>query len=155
MARRADAFGTPWGGRSWDPSLRVGDAERNEVAEALSQHFSAGRLDHAELKERLDGAMSAKTGGDLAGLLDDLPPLPGQQPAAVPVRHRRRGGALLLGIALLALMAAPWRVGAVAWHAGPWMPWMWFPPFPVLVFGAVAFMLWRRSRRRRWHSEMR
>lgn len=149
MARRADAPGTPpWGRRPADPSLRVGDAERNEVAEALSQHFSDGRLDQTELKERLDRAMSAKTGADLSGILSDLPPLPGQHPPAVPAPSHRRGAGvwLVLGLVFMALVTAPWRLG-------PWMPWMWFPRVPWLLLGVVAVVLWRRSRRRRWRRE--
>jgi Domain of unknown function (DUF1707) len=59
---------------SWyDPSLRVGDAERSEVADLLAKHYSDGRLDHAEFSERLDQAMKAKTISELTGLLADLP----------------------------------------------------------------------------------
>lgn len=147
MGRRADGAAS-WRSGPADPTLRVGDAERNQVAEALSQHFSDGRLDQAELKERLDKAMSAKTGADLSGLLTDLPPLPGQQPAPVPpVRHRRGAGVwLVAGLAFLALVAMPW-------HAGPWFPWMWFPRIPWILIGIVAFVLWRRSRRRYWRGD--
>ena len=65
-------------------SLRVSDAERNEVADKLSRHFADGRLDEVEFKERLDAAMSAKTQADLAGLFDDLPAA-GERAAARPV----------------------------------------------------------------------
>ena len=99
-------------------------------------------MDQTELKERLDRAMSAKTGSDLAGILSDLPPLPGHEPPAVPVPPRRRGAALwlVLGLVFIAMMAAPAHLGT----------WMWFPRVPWLLFGIVAFVLWRRSRRRRW-----
>ncbi|MGH8981938.1 MAG: DUF1707 SHOCT-like domain-containing protein [Acidimicrobiales bacterium] len=149
MARRADTSGgPPWGRRPPDSTLRIGDTERNEVADALSQHFSDGRIDQMELKERLDKAMSAKTGVDLEGILSDLPPLPGQQPAqmsAAPVPHRHGSGLwLVVGVVLLATMAAPWHFGA----------WMWFPRVPWLFFGIVAVVLWRRSRRRhRWRTD--
>ena len=53
--------------------LRVSDAERNAVADRLAQHYGDGRLDQAELDERLGRAMSAKTRADLDGLLADLP----------------------------------------------------------------------------------
>lgn len=150
MARHADTSGTPpWGRRPPDPTLRIGDTERNAVAEALSQHFSDGRLDQTELKERLDRAMTAKTGADLTGLLADLPPLPGQQPPAPAPRHRRGAGVwILLGVVFLALLTAPW-------HVGPGAPlWIWFPRIPWILFGVIAFVLWRRSRRRRWRSEV-
>lgn len=53
--------------------LRVSDAERSAVADALSHHYADGRLDRVELDERLDRAMSAKTRSDLAGLFEGLP----------------------------------------------------------------------------------
>jgi hypothetical protein len=148
MGRRVDTSGVPpWGRRPPDPSLRIGDTERNQVAEALSQHFSDGRLDQTELKDRLDKAMTAKTDADLSGLLTDLPPLPGQEASAPMPRHRRGAAAwLVLAIVFLALVTLPWQ-------AGPWMPWMWFPRVPWILFGILAFVLWRRSRRRRWRGE--
>jgi hypothetical protein len=63
-ARRADSV---------DPQLRVSDAERADVADRLSKHYSDGRLDQAEFNERLDQAMKAKTQSDLNGLFADLP----------------------------------------------------------------------------------
>src|ERR1019366_5650574 len=74
MRLRPDA--TRWtGSSSTTANLRVSDVERNEVADKLSRHFSDGRLDQVEFKERLDATMSAKTQGDLPGLFDDLPRL--------------------------------------------------------------------------------
>jgi hypothetical protein len=143
MSRRTDPT-RPWGGRPPDPSLRVGDAERNEAADALSQHFSAGRLDQNELKERLDRAMSAKTGSDLSRLLTDLPSL-GPEPAVPPVPRRRRaaGAWLLLAVVFLAFFAFPWH----------FVQWMWLPHVPFILFGVLAFLLWRRARRGRWRGE--
>jgi Flp pilus assembly protein TadB len=54
--------------------MRIGDAERTEIADRLARHFSDGRLDEAEFGDRLDRAMRAKTKADLSGLLADLPP---------------------------------------------------------------------------------
>ena len=59
-------------GRS-NPHMRISDAERAEVTDRLSQHYSDGRLDQAEYNERLDRAMNAKTQSDLDGLFADLP----------------------------------------------------------------------------------
>jgi hypothetical protein len=71
---------------SWyDPTMRVGDAERGDVVDRLAQHYSDGRLDHAEFSERLDRAMAARTMADLAGLLSDLPD-------GEPVRAQLAGG---------------------------------------------------------------
>jgi hypothetical protein len=135
--------------------MRVSDAERNEVAEALSKHFADGRLDQAELDERMTRAMSAKTRGDLAGLLDDLPPLPGPLPGTdgVPVAappplpaRRGRGSTVLFAVLLVLLLQA--SVGVFFWH--PAAIWIW------LV--VIAVLLHHRSRRRRfacgpcWHG---
>jgi hypothetical protein len=75
----------------YDPALRIGDTERGEVIDRLSAHYSDGRLDHAEFSERMDRAMTAKTMGDLAGLLSDLPgPAPASMPVSGSRRHQRR-----------------------------------------------------------------
>jgi Domain of unknown function (DUF1707) len=75
---------------SWPGAdMRVGDAERAEIADRLAKHFSDGRLDEAEFNERLDRAMRAKTMADLSGLLSDLPggePVDAQQGG----RHHQR-----------------------------------------------------------------
>ena len=56
--------------------VRASDAERTEVADRLSKHYSDGRLDQTEFNERLDRAMNAKTRADFHGLFFDLPDLP-------------------------------------------------------------------------------
>lgn len=129
-----------------DPALRIGDAERSEAADALSQHYSAGRLDDTELKERLDRAMSAKTGADLSGLMSDLPPLgPVAPQPPVPDRPRRRTGLwIVLGAVFVLTLFA---------HGPIWWPWWVAARIPWLVVAGIAFVLWRRSRRRRWHTE--
>lgn len=134
------------GRRAYDPSLRIGDAERNEVAEALSQHYSAGRIDDTELKDRLDRAMQAKTGADLAGLLTDLPPLGPVTPPPVPPSPRRHRTGLWIVLAVVFFLTA--------FAHGPfWWPWWLGFRIPWIVVGVVAFFLWRRSRRRRWQAE--
>jgi hypothetical protein len=113
--------------------MRVSDAERSQVADALSKHFAEGRLDQTEFDERMQRAMAAKTRADLAGLFDDLPPLVPEGVAGAEFRRRRRGGfALVMVTALIflaALSSAVW-----AWH------------FPWLLFGLIFFLVWRRSR---------
>ncbi|MGI5325505.1 DUF1707 SHOCT-like domain-containing protein [Actinomadura nitritigenes] len=52
---------------------RIGDAERDVVVSVLHGHFAAGRLDPAELEERLTRALASKTLGDLRRLVMDLP----------------------------------------------------------------------------------
>ena len=60
-----------------DPAdIRASDAERERAADALREHYAAGRLDAAELSERLDGMYKAKTVAELRRLSADLPALP-------------------------------------------------------------------------------
>src|SRR6478735_909767 len=65
-----------------DRTLRVGDSERDAVAEILRRHHVEGRLDAEEFQERLDSCLAAKTYGELDQLVDDLPgseqPRPGR-----------------------------------------------------------------------------
>jgi hypothetical protein len=120
--------------------MRVSDADRAEVADQLAQHYGDGRLDQAELDERLGQAMSAKTHADLAGLTADLPhldarPAPARASSArVPAPRSRTGRpwSRLLPIALLILLVA------TAWHV-LWLPWAWFGGG--LWFGS-AWWLW-------------
>lgn len=62
------AIRTEYGSR-----LRVGDAERESAAKAIGEHFAAGRLDYAELDERIEAAWRARTRADLDALFVDLP----------------------------------------------------------------------------------
>lgn len=118
--------------------IRIGDAERDAVMLALHDHFAAGRLDRAELDERLEAVLSAKKHGDLRALVRDLPSpngLPDPAPAA----------------------PAGWEQGAAVMFGGPGHP-AWrrhhrhmaarhhrhgprFPAFPLLlgVFLVLAF----------------
>ena len=54
-------------------SMRVSDDERHQVAETLRRAAGEGRLDLDELEERLESAFAAKTYGELAPLVRDLP----------------------------------------------------------------------------------
>ncbi len=57
-----------------DPlALRAGDADRERIVTQLRRHHLDGRLDASELEERLELAYEARTLGDVAGLVDDLP----------------------------------------------------------------------------------
>ena len=141
--------------------LRVSDAERNAVADRLAQHYGDGRLDQAELDDRLGRAMSAKTRADLDALLADLPeagppltPARGARPAgSVPVtagpaasRPRRRVLPVVLAVLLVMLT---WRV-LVHWGS-PWAlfwPGAWFG-LPWLWIALLAFVWLRWGRRHR------
>jgi hypothetical protein len=59
--------------------MRIGDAERDAAAADLGEHFTAGRLSLEELHERLEAVFAAKTFGQLARIMSDLPG-PGRLP---------------------------------------------------------------------------
>ncbi|MGZ8738721.1 MAG: DUF1707 SHOCT-like domain-containing protein [Nocardioides sp.] len=62
-----------------DPALlRVSDEERHRVAEILREAAGEGRIDLAELDERLDATYAARTYADLASSV------------AVHIAHYRR-----------------------------------------------------------------
>ncbi len=54
-------------------SLRVADADREQLVDELREHALAGRLTSEELEERIGDAYSATTRGQLDGLRADLP----------------------------------------------------------------------------------
>ncbi|MFB9628581.1 DUF1707 SHOCT-like domain-containing protein [Nonomuraea helvata] len=53
--------------------MRVSDDDRECAAQQLQHAFTEGRLTQLELEDRLEIALTAKTYGDLLGLIDDLP----------------------------------------------------------------------------------
>lgn len=148
-----------------DLNMRVSDAERAEVADRLASHFAEGRLDQAEFDERVSRAMAAKTVGDLRGLFDDLPDLPGDIPddnaddtrayrSAGPERApgmsqaagcaaaRRRGprGPVRTAVLVAAILAA----ANITWHmVGFWVtPVVW-----LVIIAAIIVALSRHSHR--------
>jgi uncharacterized membrane protein len=126
---RAFWLGGPrWSG-SYDPSIRVSDAERTEISDILSKHYAEGRLDDAEFRVRLDKALAAKTRGDLSGLLTDLPPLQGQEPR----RRSRLAPRAWWGFTMMAMVfLGLWVASAIT---TPHIPWV--------LFLVVAWILWR------------
>ncbi|MCD0452004.1 DUF1707 domain-containing protein [Actinocorallia sp. API 0066] len=127
--------------------LRIGDAERNAVAEALQNHYAEGRLEPEELDDRITRALAAKTQADLAGVLDDLPgphPWEAVVPQAPGYRPRERGRGpnrpafalwlfLLVGFPLL-FFAGGWAAAAIAGR--------------VLIIGGLIFLAVRILRGR-------
>jgi hypothetical protein len=61
-------------------SLRASDADREQLVDVLKTAFSEGRLDQDEYTSRMEQAYSAKTYGELRGLVADLPGPPAQVP---------------------------------------------------------------------------
>jgi Domain of unknown function (DUF1707) len=67
-------------------SLRASDADRDAVVDRLREAAGEGRLEPHEFEQRVGEALRARTYGDLAALLADLPAA-GRTPAP---RTRRR-----------------------------------------------------------------
>ena len=94
-------------------SLRASDADRDAVVDRLREAAGEGRLEPDELEQRVDGALRARTYGDLAELLDDLP-ADGRMPAP---RTRRRTNQLarsaVFGAGLLVAVTVAFAVVVV------------------------------------------
>lgn len=122
--------------------VRIGDAERDEVLNALQEHLAAGRLDVDEYEQRAERVVAARHAEDLDALLEDLPPTEAQQrreqqhvtrtppwrgrpPVPVP---------LLIALAVIAIIALP----------GP--PFLLFPLLWVALFFAFARGRWGWNR---------
>jgi len=125
---------------SQQPDILASDQERDAIASELGAHFQAGRLDAAELDDRLGQALRARTRGDLAELVTDLPQAspPQEPPAGRGSRTAMAAIAITLGVAAL-------TVAGLAFTAGGghrfWAPW-WLIPVVIMV---LRGRWWRRS----------
>ena len=125
------------------------DPERSRVVEQLQQAHIEGRLSSDEVAERIEAALRARTRGNLAGLLSDLPSEAGQQ-AVVPVPQpgppaRRSGSSLAAAWASWAVSSSVtfvvWLIiyittGGAAWY--PWFLWVAGPWGAVLLAKTIA-----------------
>lgn len=124
-------------GRTWPRAeLRAGDSDRQAVVDELQRHYVEGRLTSEELSERVAKALQARTFGELAVPLNDLPALQ-RQTALEPAESEqsdwrtqllsRPVGAALVFIGLLAML---WMFTLPnGGHFG------FFPFWPVLIWG--------------------
>ena len=107
--------------------IRIGDTERDAVMVALHDHFAQGRLDNAELDERLEATLTAKTQGELRTIVRDLPGDSGLKPERRDHQHPY----------------AAWHAHPAPWghHHPAWGRRRGFPGFPILltVFLIVGF----------------
>jgi len=81
--------------------MLVGDRDRELAARALRRHFALGRISLAELSDRVDFTLRARSRRDLNAALRDLPPVWEDLPAGVHAaawrlrRTARRASAFL------------------------------------------------------------
>jgi hypothetical protein len=142
---------------SANPQMRISDADRAEVADRLSKHYSDGRLDQAEFNERLDRAMKARTQADLNGLFADLPPTdepdravkttrpPDRRPRNRNPVQRVLGLILVAVVAIFVARALMWPFFGFFGFAGHLL----FVPVPWILIAIVAFLCWRYATRHR------
>jgi Flp pilus assembly protein TadB len=128
--------------------LRVGDAERDEMTEALHEHFAKGRLTAEELDERLSATLAARTVADLRAVDADLPDTRPEPIPAGPPRHFRGHHGfrppIFFKLTVLALIFAAVAGG----HGGHGALVVLRVVFLVALFGVLFSMLrFRRMRR--------
>ena len=112
----------------YDCDLRIGDAERDATMTQLREHFAAGRLTLDEVTERIDLALTAKTRGQIDGLMADLPQLPSGVVAEPQEQSLDHEAGRFVVLALLLFVLASWMLMMV-WmsrhaYSGP------YPNFP-------------------------
>jgi hypothetical protein len=123
--------------------LRVSDQQREQVAQAIRDHYAAGRLNEEELTERVTAAYSALTESDLAEVVKDLPKLPASpQQQKAELRKRRSdlqsrlfqeaGG----GAVAFAVCTAIWAANGA--HGSFWPIWV-----ALLTLIVLARSAWR------------
>jgi hypothetical protein len=121
-SRQLDATGRVWP----RAHLRAGDEDRRQVVAELQRHYVEGRLTADELGERVAQASAARTFGELAATLSDLP--------AVPEGNGHAGRGWRGGLILVLLPGM---------HLGL------FPVWPLFIWG--FFFIGRPGRGRRFH----
>jgi hypothetical protein len=122
---------------------RVGDTDRNRVADLLKEAHAAGYLSLEEADERLDGALAARTRGELDRLIADLPPEwraaqdPPRAPAPRSPRQTRMVPPEAVWLVPLLVVVAGLLTLAVLTRGGFFFPW------PLLW---IFFLFARRGR---------
>jgi hypothetical protein len=117
------------------PGIRASDEDRSRTADALGEHYAAGRLTLEEFHERLDQVYAATTQGELDRLMADLPgtdlsrlpqrrpPGPVQVPADGSVLAWRAAWRFWLAVSVVLFVA--WLLGGAS--GGPWFLWVAVP----------------------------
>jgi hypothetical protein len=140
--------------------LRAGDADRDRTIALIREAYTEGRLDNAEFETRMGSAQQARTYGELAELVRDLPvqpptaatvAVPTSTPAAPPVPvetdeedgNLRKGWAAWVGVGVLVnvIWLGTWITGDEG--TPPYWPiWVWGPWGAAMLIGTLS----RRNR---------
>jgi hypothetical protein len=129
---------------------RVGDADRNRIADLLKEAHAAGYLTLEEADERLGSALAARTRGELDRLVADLPPEwrasqdPTRAPATRPPRQRAMVSPEAVWLVPLLVVVAGLLTLAVLTRGVYFFPWplLWI----LFVFGRRGRAGWRPPR---------
>jgi hypothetical protein len=151
------------GAMATQPSLRIGDRERNATTAELREHFAHGRLTLEEFNQRLDAVFVAKTQRDLSRITSDLPhvrtsgaPLPSSRPsfpgAWAPVGGPLRGRGWVWWLSMLwVVIGAGGAIYAIVTFTHPGYgqgdvlrPMFQWPgePMLIIVVGITAQVVW-------------
>lgn len=111
-----------------EQDLRISDAEREQAAADLGEHYAQGRLTTEEHHERLDQIWAARTRRELGPIFADLPgrSFPARAPAAArpapPRRHgwRRIPAPLLVLLVVLVAVTAITHLPLILIGIGAW-----------------------------------
>ena len=104
-------------------ALRASDDDRERVAERLRRATAEGRLVADELEDRLGLALRARTYGELAAVVADLPAERGDRAPSTPVWIQ---AGMLLAAALAVLVVTAFVVMIAFGFAAAWVAWLVF-----------------------------
>jgi hypothetical protein len=110
-----------------DPELRASDRDRERVVDDLRAHAGEGRLTVEELEVRVQGALAARTAGELAQLTRDLPDR--SPPSPTPASSRRvRRVEVRTYLAVMVLLVTIWALAGAGyfWPVWPAVGWGFF-----------------------------
>ncbi len=130
--------------------IRAADADREHVAERLRKAAAEGRLETAELEERLEAVFSARTYGELEALTRDLPR------DGRPAPRSRRSLPVPWPVAALAFlivmpMVVAFAIAAVVLVASVFMLWGLVAAIAMCAFGRRMRFIGPRYCGRAWH----
>jgi hypothetical protein len=111
-----------------DPALtdiagvRASDTEREHHADLLREHAAQGRLTVDELEQRLDRVYAARTHGELAPIVEDLP---APRAPRAPRRSARRRPELAAFVAVNLMLIVIWAATGAGyfWPIWPLLGW--------------------------------
>jgi hypothetical protein len=125
--------------------IRASDADREQAARELREHFAAGRLGEDELSDRIDGVYRATTMAQLEQLGGDLPRLSASPSSRRAELERRRAELRPQLLQQAGGAFAPFIICAIIWAAtgasGEFWP-VWVLIFPVIFLASNAWRLY-------------